>query len=516
MELGYHLLGTQGNTDLRTSIFKSILNKGIKLTNYSPPTTETKKYLEQMENDGMDGINYPDQVLLQITNKIAAAVDTDTDLLVVECGPTNVTYMMSYAKGQQMSSVAYANQIISNYKGIVFYVHTDPALPLTFFPEYYTIAFTNEYLKYGGFYNLQHQKTWAVLTPALNTELVADYYIGARDNYKELENAGLITIEHLEPHYGCLYDWGTFQTVWKPKYDLSYVGAERNRLAKFEKFMAKPGKQIKANLWGRWTDPTIAKYPSVTYHGQLGKGLSREVYNDSVATIIIADIMCEKLGWITGRFFETITAQSVPLVDIDLARTTNLKNILSPELLGAITIRNHADVILKVKKLKNDPAYRAQLIQDITQECMKFSADDTVARLKQLWLKYKVKHVKRGMNTYNVEQRLRVVTVFQDLQRKRMADPTEYNKLLWEMVTGIFYKKNVPARQPPYLLTPGAEVQPVSLPEGLRCYKCGTLNANAPRTRFLCDDCKADPTGRVSIMEGNFHDIKKKLNQLNK
>lgn len=504
MELGYHLLGTQGNTDLRTSIFKEILKQGVKLTNYSPPTMETKKYLETPEGKN---------TFKGLEHRIAAEVTEGTDLLIVECGPTNVTFNMMYAPKQPMSSVAYANQIISNYKGVVFYVHTDPALPITFFPEYYTIAFTNESLKYGGFYNLQHQKTWAALTPALNSSEVSKYFNGPRDSYQRLESAGLLSIEHLEPHYGCLYDWGTFTTKYHPQYDLSYVGAERNRLAKFEKFMAKPGKKVSANLWGRWTEDTIKRYPNVKYHGQLGKGLSRDMYNDSCATIIIADIMCEELGWITGRFFETVTAQSVPLVDIDLASSTNLKNILPKELLAEITIRHHADVIVKVRKLRNDPDYRIDLIARLTKECQKFSAKDTFHRLKQLWVKYKVKHLQNSKNQGKIHAAS--VATFNQLQRDRIANPTEFNKLLWETVTMRFYQNNVPGNLT-YHLVPGAEIDAVKLLPGLRCYKCGNPDANASRTRFLCDDCKADPQGRGPIMEANFQAYTKQFLILNK
>ena len=186
IEIGYHLLGTQGNTDLRTSLLLEIIKQGVQLQIYSPLTRDTQKYIESVEGQELFG---------SVEFKISDKVDSDVDLLIVENGPTNITFSMRF-QGEEIPSIAYANQIISNYKGVAFYVQTDLALPIVFNPDFFSFEYINSHLNKGNFKSMFKDKTWSVLTCAKNTEEFPEKYTPSRYTYGKYVGNGVLDVSN--------------------------------------------------------------------------------------------------------------------------------------------------------------------------------------------------------------------------------------------------------------------------------------------------------------------------------
>jgi hypothetical protein len=379
-EIGEELLGTTGSTDLRTGYLEAILQAGNSLRVYTPPSRACLEFLKSSE-----GMRRFSSLELR---KDRMTVDSDLDLLIVENGASNSSFGSKVNK-REISCLAHSNSLISSYKGLLIYCQTDPDLPFVFYPEFFSKDFVVRYLSLGNFESFLKDKTFVVTTPAKNIQEFVESRNTYRYPYEELQKRGILHFSRWEVHYGCLTDYWKFQIDSNPVYQLSYVGAERSRKKKFSDLFESVASEFSVHVWGKWTESTTNSMPSIHWMGVLEKGKSREIYNKSVASIIIGNESYEKMNFVGGRLFEVVSAKTVPLIDIAMLPTT-VSEIFDQEfLLHHLLVNGSESVRYRMNRLISDPSYRRWVIEECQRQVSRFSPSSTYEELERLYHHYK-------------------------------------------------------------------------------------------------------------------------------
>lgn len=382
LELGNHLVYTSGSQDLRTRLFREILKNGVEISIQSPFSIATKQYLETEEGKKyfeLKNLKYQPEKI---------TVDSDTDLLIVESGSDNAMFETSL-DGKRIPAQAYANQVIKNYKGFVMYLQIDVALNFAFFPERLSKKFLNEFIQYGDYKDLFKDKSWLVVSPAKNVDLFCKNSNSMRANYESLRNSKLINVDNFEFHYcGIDFEEEVYHPIKNAERGLLYIGGERNRIKKLDLYYNSVSENFPIHIYGKWKDDTKQQFPNIHFKGILEKGKPRELYNQYFGSVIIGDLKYEKVKCVSGRFFEVVTACSLPLIDIDLLETT-VSDIFDEKLLTELTVWDKESVEDKLKLHNTD--YRVDLINECVRQMKQFSPNTSFKILQKIFEQYKNK-----------------------------------------------------------------------------------------------------------------------------
>lgn len=510
IEIGEHLLFTTGNTDLRTKAFDAILQSGIELQLYTPISKDTKDFLESEEGKRRFG---------KIVLKETFTPDKDLDLLIVENGTDNTNFSWRY-KGEEIPSVAYANSIISNYKGLVFYMQTDPDLPFVFFPEYLSLKFANQYLGYGNCRSILEDKKWVILTCCRNIDDFRKTYSGIRFSYDVYDKSGFLDFDNLEIHYGCL-DAGREQNLKikkRPEFGISYVGGQRKRNKKIDEFFLKPAKAgIPVNIFGKWKETFTKNFPEISWEGVLGRGLVHETYNNSFGTVVIGDPRYEDLGFVSGRFFEAISSKTLPLIDSKLLGSA-VSEMLSDELLKELLVKDGDDIIKKYKRLNNTDE-RVDLIKQVQKETKKFDSFQIVEDLGDLVDKYGDSPVNRGK-----EFRKELGGILKTKMKER-KETNLFNRLNYDMILRQIHY-NVKGEHINNLVLAKVFNAPefntgkcVDYDGSSRCSRCGQKQDLTGKSVYVsnsvCEDCRNGVGDFDERLRANFKKVRKYLEKNN-
>lgn len=392
LELGLHLVFTQGSQDLRTRLVKEIIDEGVEIHFYSKFSKESLAYLQSPQ--AKEYFGSMSKIILHDSDE---EISKDVDFLIVESGSDNIMFEDTY-KGQKMPAVAITNNKIKKFKGLVFYLQIDLALKFVYFPEFLSVKYINEHIHTASYKDLFKDKKWIVLMPIRkNCVEPHKHFKTARCGYDMLVENNLLNIERFEFHY-CGIDFSEeLKIKTKTPKTLCYIGGERNRIQKFTELYSNSNN--KSVVWGRWTDKTKERFNNVDFKGTLGKGLTKQEYNKHFGSVIIGDKNYEKLGCVSGRFFEVVTARTLPLIDKDLVDTT-ISDIFDKNLISQLVVSSGKQVQLKMDKLHNSNE-RIDLIKECCRNMRRFNPNQSFIYLSELFNKYKNKPKKTDLDSLN-------------------------------------------------------------------------------------------------------------------
>lgn len=466
VEIGHHLLFTTGNTDLRTEFFKAFKKNGVEVQVYGGLSKDTKEYLET-EKGKREHSN------ISVTKK--TTIDKDVDFVVLENGTDNARFEIGI-DGERVPQIAYANRLISGYKGVVFYLQTDPALPFTFFPEYLSNEYNSKWLGWGNFASLVKDKKFVVLMNAKRIQNLVDLHQQcARTRYVDVQNNGAAFFEYFDVHYCGIYSHDNLDIKNPGEYEakISYVGGERNRIKKMKRLYFDVAEMFGVEIWGKWEDVTKEKFPEVSWGGVLGRGLTKEVYNSSFATVVLGDQNYEKVGMVSGRFFEAISSNTLSLIDSDL-RDTLVSDILDKHLLDQLVVSTTEDVQQKIAQLY-DSEERTDLIKEASRQMFLKSPQDSYDWLIKIFDKYKDFEE-------DDESTIGAIGCFGNLLQER-EEKGVYSKMAYDLFLEKIYKQNNKTKEffdgdlsiDNFLLKDTKNFVNLQYDKSTRCMSCGNL-----------------------------------------
>jgi len=97
--------------------------------------------------------------------------------------------------------------------------------------------------------------------------------------------------------------------------ELIYIGNQYDRDRVYDQYIVSAAKYIPVHVYGKW--PRYATVPGLTHHGRIGLSRVVELYQQSVATVLLAPDRYMKTGQFTQRIFESVIGGCIPLVPAD-------------------------------------------------------------------------------------------------------------------------------------------------------------------------------------------------------
>lgn len=465
LEIGDNLLYTSGTTSIRTNLFKAILAKGHGLTLFSPVGKKTEAFLKTEE-----GAKHFGKIKVKVKDKI----DKNIDFLVVENGTDNINFSWNI-DGEHVPSPAYINRLISSFKGVCFYMQTDPDLPFIFFPEFYSNDFITKYLSNGNSQSLLGGKRFIVASSSKKQgEEFFQYNSKLRASYPMLKKSKLVDFERLEMHYTCLKADKDYKPIKKPSKGLVYIGGQRKRKNELKEFYGVPGSNgVPVEIYGKWDQRAVGEIPDVEWKGVLGRGLVHSTYNDSFGSVIIGDPIFQKTGFVSGRFFELIASRSLPLLDLKLVESS-ISDLLSEELIKELVVENGKQVAEKYARL-NNTSHRKDLIKECARATKKYDSGRVVDDLLQLFERYNTKPIKNKGRGF----RRKANKVLEGLLNERKGG--NFNVQYHDFVLGEINRKRTKLNKG------GAYAdEAIKVDTEKRCPKCGAKQ----ETFTMCKLCK--------------------------
>lgn len=378
IDISTKFLGPGGETEISLPLIKEMVERGWDVSLYSFLKKRSEVYYQEV----VDGVNTnPDAQWvknLKLEYKKVKLIDPDTDLVICSNGPTNT----NFGDGRwNMPAIARTNWLITNYKGVVFYKQTDPDLFFVFFPEMYSRPFMNDYLPRGTCAELQKNKKWCITTPMRKFDGFHDHYTMVRPNYAKLKP----DVKHLEYHYSAINNVNKLSVRENPILAPTYIGRERGRNLKFRAFYGALAKQgVPVDIWGKWSDDTKKSMPEINWKGFAPQGKVNETYNEYLAHIVIGDQTYEKFQMFSSRFFESIVAKTIPLVDEALTLATS--DIINTPFLKDMLLVNASNVREKFERIKNlSFTERKDLSDKIVSSLTRFSPKTVADNLELLY-----------------------------------------------------------------------------------------------------------------------------------
>lgn len=484
IQIGHHFQASGGFTDMRTNLFAALSQAGHKVTCHSKVQDESINFMRANKSIYKNIQFKMYDVCYPIPTK-----KTGYDFLIVENGASNTNFDFKHPELGKLPYIAWANKVINNFTGIVFYLQSDTDLPMMYYPEFLSMKFLNEHLHHGNFYSLYRDKLFVTLTAAKDLEAFKNMSRTYRYPVPDLVDRKIIRLDRWEMHHTVINKeyYKEYKTKLKPIPAVVYVGRQRSRMNKFKKYygeLADAG--LPMNIYGRWDKGTQKKFPAIKWRGELGKGLVWQKYNKYAASIIIGNVDYENIGMVSARFFEVIQSKCIPIVDPDLLKTT-VSDILSDDLLSLITLSgSHERDVKRVKRLiRLTGQDRADLIKELNKQLNAKDVYYGIKLLEQTWLKW-LKFYKNKFNSARVLNRAEAL--FIELLEEREA-ANEFSKSYFNNFLLKYYKTNSATND--FQIWYNIQLQ---FDTQARCYLCGEpiKRDNVFASRIKCDKCQHD------------------------
>lgn len=307
IELDYdHSSVSTKGTDRRVGIFNALKDQGHEIHIYGIVKEADKKpYI----NPSLFGEKtLPFQNIKIMPNNSFPKTE---DVLLIENGTTNT--MFSYNdNGITIPFIKRTFDIIDKWSGKIVYLQWDADLP---FPFGESNAIQSEGVsdrnltKMGNAVDMFTNKTWRVLTTALNAEELKRRYDCNRCRYSEF----VTDIISIPLCYSPESDL-RFSASPNPKYDSIYIGTESDSYR--NKLLSNYINTKKTCLIGKWSDEVLTKYLPYVQYGNVVEGHSNvyKLYNSAYTTV-----QCGEKGWVqldhmTSRFFQALGGGCIPLL----------------------------------------------------------------------------------------------------------------------------------------------------------------------------------------------------------
>jgi hypothetical protein len=269
----------------------------------------------------------------------------DCDVLVVENGPLNITFIDHYTNQPMIRRVI---DIVNKFNGLVIWYQTDPLLPfpfwrLTMAERPWSHSDNNVRNKvaaveddgWGDFSEIFGNKINVCIGKALEVEKFPDAMNGERFRYKHFLEKGLISFKYIPTGYDhhflphIKYDWN------KKVYPMTYIGFPRSRMSSFRKFYEPFMENV--HVYGPWEGSGKTEFLNefrnigMRWYGH-AKGYIdiTQMYDESLCCVNLAPGKAQDIGWITNRVFESIFCGCLVLGDKE---TVGISNYVPQELM---------------------------------------------------------------------------------------------------------------------------------------------------------------------------------------
>lgn len=323
----------------RGPIARTMVHNGHKITVYTPLTKVERKVREEVIKAGKQVGDW-DNTFLKDMGYEPTKLPTDLDVLIIENAALNLTF---YDKANEMPQLRRTVEVINAHKGLCIFTNGDPDLPFPFWKlagckmdwkhkknPYRLDKDTSEYTDLELYGWATHDeifknKTWVFAIRSEQTEEVVNSLAGGRCRLPYFVEKGLVNVESMFTGQTNEF-FDKFKVREEPTHDVLCQGYPRNREKDFEDLFLYSVNYFNLAATGQWDKGKNVEFRDMCVEygvNILGfvDGLQNlyKVVNDSMACIHIGVGKTKKLGWLTGRWLETIFCKSICLWDDKLA-----------------------------------------------------------------------------------------------------------------------------------------------------------------------------------------------------
>ncbi|RLG73568.1 MAG: hypothetical protein DRO14_06555 [Thermoprotei archaeon] len=249
-------------------------------------------------------------------------------MLLIECGPTNTRFSFK-ENNVEMPFIRRTFLALKDYEGDVVYYQHDIALPFPFgeclreVKESYVMGLSKinltrmtwelgrEKLFFGN-------KRWIILHNTLNEEFFIKYCSTKRYKYEHFIREGLMKTRYitqlLVSH--CDIEEMGMEPNSNPKYDLMYVGKEKDKFRTQLILQYYDSPKIRSCIIGKWKSKP---WRYIEYLGVRGKqGETIRFYNSALATVFVPTEYMKKGGILTSRITQALLGGCVVFIHRDI------------------------------------------------------------------------------------------------------------------------------------------------------------------------------------------------------
>jgi hypothetical protein len=396
IEIDYNI-ASSGLGEERPMLFRNMLNRGHVVKILTPikkldvitlnGIKNGKRYEETVNSEWMKGLEYNPEGFAD-----------DCEVLVIENGPLNFTFIDHYTNQPQMRR---AIDIINRFNGLVIFYQTDPLLPFplwrfTMSERNWThpnnnVRITGKGVEADGWADpgeIFNNKKILVLgkCPLPNPDF--PYAMnGPRFRYDYFYDSKLVSFDFMPTGYDSFFIPHINTDFNKKIFPLVYMGFPRSRNNRFKSLYK--NNMNKLNVWGPWNSKTrykyLEKYKSMgmQWHGYLNGYIGiTEAYSKAKISINLIPKRAMDLCWITSRLFESVWCNCICLGD---ELTKNIENYIPKDLIiDRYSCQNKIEEILNMSELQ----YTETLVKQYNL-ISHLNYDYIVTKFEELVQKYK-------------------------------------------------------------------------------------------------------------------------------
>ena len=315
IELNYSSASVSAKgTGRRLGILDALQQQGHTVILYTPLKKSHEKYYQNSKNNWLGENTYNQDVVSKLSYN-PTGYPVDEDVLLIENGTTNTMF-----KYNNISFIKRSFEVIDKWSGPIFYLQWDAELGFPFGEALNTptAGVSDDNLtKMANKCNLIKDKTWYVITTALNTEALLQKYSGKGKGKKEYGRYAYSDfVESIIPIPLCYNPQidKCLPVKENPEHTICYVGSESDayRNETLSKFINNQD----TYLVGKWSQDKITKYlDKVQYVGVVdGHSNVYDLYNNAYVGTQCGEKGWNELGHMTSRFFNIVCGGSIPIL----------------------------------------------------------------------------------------------------------------------------------------------------------------------------------------------------------
>lgn len=300
-------------TELRLGIIDAMVQQGHEVTILSPVK---KSHLHILKGEKTKEFDYScfKKVKYDHTGY------PKQDVLFIEKSVPNTMFRYK-VNGKDIPFVWRTFQLINKHKGHVVYFQEEAA------GQSFPFAVQHQELGKGrSEWNLRvmgkkvdfwKDKTWTILTHYKHHKKWIKSINENRFCYNKYIRTHGLKSKQIPVCYSAKFD-RRFLPKKNPQYKLLYIGNDRDKNRKMKMYKFYDGHKFRSNVFGKWKPENVKMFETTDFMGFCSPGLVTETYNNSYATVQIADREYEEYGLTTNRIVQVIRGGSICFCDKDI------------------------------------------------------------------------------------------------------------------------------------------------------------------------------------------------------